>query len=69
MGTPIKKSTMTPQQFMERMLELRNTWADDSKNETNQTKLFEFCETFIDGMEEALEDSGNHPTPPPPRVR
>jgi hypothetical protein len=64
--------TMTAAEFLERMVELRNEWSAATKNETNQTKLFQAGESFIDGMEAALilaTPSGNHPTPPYPRIR
>lgn len=55
--------------FEETMLDLRNLWSDQSKDETNQTKLFEYCEQFIADMDQALVDFVSHPPPPPPRVR
>lgn len=60
---------MTYKQFAERMSDLRNAWATDSNDTTNQTRLFELCETFITDMDSALEEVGAHPDPPPPRVR
>jgi hypothetical protein len=64
--------TMTAAEFLDRMVELRNEWSEATKSETNQTKLFQAGESFIDGMEAALilaTPSGAHPPPPQPRIR
>lgn len=64
--------TMTAQEFLDRMVELRNEWSAATKDETDQTKLFQAGESFIDGMEAALilsTPNNAHPPPPPPRIR
>lgn len=63
---------MTADEFLERMVELRNAWTTSTKGETNQGRLLDAAESFISGMEEALQSAtpqNNHPPPPPPRVR
>lgn len=69
---PQNSLTMTAQEFLDRMVELRNEWSAATKDEDNQTKLFQAGESFIDGMEAALilsTPSGSHPPPPQPRIR
>lgn len=69
---PQNSLTMTAAEFLDRMVELRNEWSAATKDEDNQTKLFQAGESFIDGMEAALilsTPSGSHPPPPQPRIR
>lgn len=64
-----KENSMTKAEAYDRLLELRNTWSDQTKSETNQTKLFRAGESFISEMDAVFVASGNTPPPPPPRIR
>ena len=60
---------MTYKEFAETVGELRDQWATDSNDTTNQTRLLELCEAVIVELDSALDAVGYHPDPPPPRVR
>jgi len=66
---PQNSLTMTAQEFLDRISKLRDAWQGETKNETNQTRLFQAGESFISAMDEALDLAGAHPNPPPPRIR
>ena len=65
-----KKKRMTPQQFLNKMSDLRDEWATDSNATSDPNELLDISEQFIVDMDNLLGAVlQNHPSPPPPRIR